>query len=309
MPSCDEKIEFNPATDIPSLTGKTILVTGANAGLGYQSVHDLAKHQPAHIIMAARSIAKAEEATRKLRETIPGLNTQFTPLPMDLSSLASVHAAAVALVTSFPDFTLDILILNAGIMMHPPSVTADGYELQMATNHLGHALLTKLLLPSLLRSPDPRVVVVSSDLLSSAPKGGIIFPALKTPQAEISDRARYGQSKLANALYARALARHYPKLTVAATHPGVYATGLQDKMAEGSIVIRGLRATVGGWLMKDPSEGTRNQLWAATAKQGVVSGEYYVPVGEVGKAKMVRDDKLTQELWRWTEEQLRVWET
>lgn len=295
---------FDVDKDVPDLSGKVCLVTGANTGLGKQTVLELAKHNPSEIYLTARSADKAKEAINEIQHAVP--KSRITFLQLDLNSLASVCTAAKTVLSS--SHRLDILILNAGIMCHPPGLTSDGYETQFGTNHLSHALLTKLLLPILTRSPDPRVVILSSDLYSQAPPSGINFTSLKSTQEDLTTFQRYGQSKLANILYSAALARHHPNLTVAAVHPGIFKTNLQTAMSENSALIRvGRRLASTFNLLGDATKGTRSQLWAATAKE-VRSGEYYVPVGVGGKAKRwTEDHALVERFWRWTEDELRAW--
>ncbi|KAK4131655.1 NAD(P)-binding protein [Trichocladium antarcticum] len=305
-------VQFVPDRDIPSLEGKVILVTGGNSGLGKQSILELAKHGPKEIWLGARSEAKAQDAIREITAQVPNA-PPIRFLAMDLASLASVRDAA----TTFRQHAdrLDILLLNAGIMAVPAATTHDGYEIQFGTNHLGHALLAQHLLPTLLHTAaqpgaDVRVVVLSSLAHQYAPAGaGILFDTLRSAAApQTSTTLRYGQSKLANLLYAQELARRHPALTVAAVHPGVVATNLANTMVAGSALMR-----VGWWLAScaigvDVPTGALNQLWAATAR-GVESGAYYMPVGarsEVAKRWEAGSD-VAERLWEWTEEELKGW--
>lgn len=211
---------------------------------------------------------------------------------------------------------LDILMLNAGVMALPPGVTQDGYEIQFGTNHVGHALLAKLLLPTLLltaaQGHDVRVVALSSMGHCVAPRSaGIDFATLKTPLASSLTWIRYGQSKLANILFARELARRNPSLTCVAVHPGVVATNLYETVERNRLL--GLVNRIAKRLVyQTPQSGVKNQLWAATAKLGdggVVSGEYYTPVGISGQGSgWARDDELAGRLWAWTEEELKAFD-
>lgn len=204
---------------------------------------------------------------------------------------------------------LDILICNAGIMAVPAAVTKDGYEIQFGTNHLGHALLIKHLLPVMLKTAelygDARIVSLTSLGYQVAPSGGIIFETLKTKQefALFGRWSRYGQSKLANILYAGELAMRYPTISVAAVHPGVIKTDLVNSLG---FADRMLVAVTNIGNILTPEQGVQNQLWAATVNKDLLqSGAYYEPVGQLGKPNKYSQDKnLAGELWSWTQKQL-----
>ncbi|KAH8768206.1 short-chain dehydrogenase/reductase [Diaporthe sp. PMI_573] len=317
--SSSKSVPFDPRADIPLLSGKVILVTGGNAGLGKQSIIELARHEPSEIWLTARDSRKGEAARRDVQSQVPGAVIRV--LELDLSSLDSVSAAAQAFLSSAS--RLDILLLNAGLGGSPPGLTNDGYEIYFGTNHLGHALLTKLLMPLLLqtaeqqkadneakkdfhaeKTPDVRVVVLTSIMMSWAPPGGIQFNKLNTPLGEIGTSfTLYGQSKLANTLFARYLAKDYPQLTVAAVHPGVVNTGIADKTAQHNTWARFLLPAASPFMLT-VEEGVKNQLWASTSKD-VISGEFYTPVGVLGNAtKLASDDALAGRLREWTEAEL-----
>ncbi|KAK4493890.1 hypothetical protein PRZ48_015075 [Zasmidium cellare] len=295
---------FNPATEIPSLSGKRILITGANTGIGYQTALQLAAHDPREIWLTSRTLSRAQAAIDSIRAVVPKANLK--PLELDLASLDSVKTAA----TEFLRQTerLDILICNAGIMSVPAGLTQEGYEVQFGTNHLGHAALLKLLLPRLEATSaqgdaDVRVVLVSSMAHKHAPCAGIDFATLKTPAEAMATNDRYCQSKLANVLYARELAKRYPKLTSVSVHPGIVKTDLHALEA-GNFVIRAFSKYVVPLIGVDVEQGAKNQLWAATA-EGVESGEYYTPVGvKGGDSALSKDAALARKLWEWTEGEL-----
>lgn len=169
---------FEPDRDIPDLSGKVILVTGANSGIGRETALQLAKHNPSRIFVGARSQAKAEEAIEQIKQALPDTasSVSLTFLQLDLSSFQSIKSAVETFRASSD--RLDILINNAGIMATPPGQTEEGYEIQFGTNHMGHALLTRLLLPILKQTvsteanADVRVIFLSSALESNAPKTG-----------------------------------------------------------------------------------------------------------------------------------------
>ncbi|KAK0611847.1 hypothetical protein B0T14DRAFT_571704 [Immersiella caudata] len=300
-------LRFNPSTDIPSLKGKTILVTGGNSGLGKQSVLELAKHEPDLIWLAARGETRAQSAIDDILKSLPSTTpTKILPLDLDLSSFPSIKSAARKVLDH--STRLDILLLNAGIMATPTGLTASGYELQFGTNHMGHALLTKLLLPLLLNtaalpSADVRLVVLSSEAHRMLPRGGIVFDSLKTTQDNMYTATRYGQSKTANILFAAEMARRYPQITTVAVHPGAVATNLTMPFSSSFAIARPFVALYFAIFAVNVEEGARNQLWACVA--GVKNGAYYTPVGRLGTpAKEGRSEELAVKLWEWTEKEL-----
>lgn len=300
------------ASDIPSLTGKIILVTGGNSGLGKQSILELARHEPKEIWLASRSAEKADQAIEDIKKEVPGANIK--QLSLDLTSLSSVRQAALTFTQASNQ--LDILILNAGVMAAPPELTQDGYEFQFGTNHMGHALLTKLLTPVLDATAgrpgsDVRVVVLTSAGVAMAPTGGILFDKLRSAgDPGMGTWTRYGQSKLANALFARQLAVEHPSWTTAAVHPGVINTNLAHYVEDSNFLLKAV-APVARMLLTTVESGARNQLWAATAPKGdIKSGEMYFPVGDLTggrRGPYYNDDALAKKLWDWTEEELEKW--
>jgi NAD(P)-dependent dehydrogenase (short-subunit alcohol dehydrogenase family) len=228
---------------------------------------------------------------------------------MDLSSLDTIDSAAKEFLAHAPN-RLDILLCNAGIMACAPGLSTDGYEIQFATNHLGHASLIKHLLPLLLSTAsqhgDARIVSLTSTGFTVAPKDkGIIFPDLRTTQnyGFGAKWTRYAQSKLAILLYTAELARRYPSLSTASVHPGVIATDLVTSLGwlDRSIVFL---TNVGTMVTKE--EGVKNGIWACTvSREGLKSGGFYEPVGEEGRcSKWSGDEVLAGKLWDWTDEAL-----
>lgn len=276
-----------------------------NTGLGYEAIKALAPHKPAHIYLAARTASKANAAIESLRSSSP--DTLVTHIPLDLTSFASIRAAA-------DDFTsqsqrLDVLMLNAGIMAVPPGRTEDGFEIQLGTNHLGHFLLTKLLLPTLqatskLEDSDVRVISMTSEAHNMARTGKILLS-----QAELEKCGawiRYAYSKLANVLFARELARRHPEITTVAVHPGIVGTDLFNSTQKNNIFMK-VGLAIMGSLRSTPEQGAWNQLWAATApKARLVNGGYYSPVGVAAKTSpCAQDAKLAEQFWDWSEDQLK----
>ncbi|RDW57254.1 hypothetical protein BP5796_12704 [Coleophoma crateriformis] len=302
-----KKFPFNPERDIPDLSGKVILVTGGNAGLGKESILQLAKHNPQTIYMGARSAEKATEAIKSIRETVPKANIKF--LEVDLSSLKSVQKAAKTFIAESD--RLDILLNNAGLMGVPPGLTADGYEIQFGTNHMGSALLTRLLLPTLesttrLPGADVRIVNLSSKLFKYGPKGGLLLSQVKTPLANISGTARYGQSKLANLYFAQGLAKRYPNIKSTAIHPGIVRTGITNNTVNEYPYLAWILNILLALVLTTVEKGAVPQLFAATANpKDVKSGSFYFPgVREFVGNALMDNEKLADELWEYTEREL-----
>jgi NAD(P)-dependent dehydrogenase (short-subunit alcohol dehydrogenase family) len=208
--------------DVPSLEGRAFLVTGANGGLGYETARVLAQ-RGARVILACRRPDAAAEAARHIRDLAPGARVQVEPL--DLADLGSVAQCASHVAEAVG--RLDGLINNAGLMGVPRALTAEGFERQLAVNHLGHFALTGRLLPCLLAAPAPRVVTVTSE---TARFGRIAFDDLQGERRYRPWRA-YAQAKLANLLFALELDRRGraagSALLSLAAHPGYAGTGLQ----------------------------------------------------------------------------------
>ncbi|KAK3073946.1 hypothetical protein LTR53_004013 [Teratosphaeriaceae sp. CCFEE 6253] len=300
---------FHPDADIPSLAGKIVLVTGGNNGLGKETVLQLAKHSPKEIFLAARTESKAVAAIADINAAVKDASVTF--LKLDLSSFRSIKQAA-------DDFSsrsdrLDILINNAGIAGVPYSRTEDGYEIQFGTNHMGHALLTKLLLPVLLKTADKpnadlRVINVSSKGHMFSPAPGIIYDQAALEQHP--PLTRYGHSKLANILHARELQKRYPAITATAVHPGVIITDIYNTYSEGNLIMRYLtpiaKAVAPYGILPDVYDvpgGTLTQLWAAIAsREKVRSSHYWLPIGvkNAGTA-YAQSEELAKQLWEWTE--------
>lgn len=299
--------KFVPERDIPDLSQKVIIVTGGNAGLGKESVLQLAKRNPAKLYLSARSKPKGGAAIAEITKAVPSAKITF--LELDLSSFASVKRAADTILAA--ESRLDILLNNAGIMAVPPALTEDGYEIQFGTNHMGHALLTKLLMPLLSktagqRDSDVRIINLSSTAHMLPPSGGFLPDACKTNMESTNTLWRYGQSKLANILFTKELARRYPNIKSVAVHPGRVKSQLTDQWLTGNFSVMGTFQKVVDVLIETPVEkGALTQLWTvAVKKENLKNGAYYQPVakegGETGTAKNM---KLARKLWEWTEEE------
>ncbi|SFW90726.1 oxidoreductase [Amycolatopsis australiensis] len=299
--------------DIPDQTGRTMLVTGANSGLGLRTAEVLAG-KGARVLLACRSPERGAKALDIVKAAAAGARPELVPL--DLSELASVRAAA-ARARELTGDALDVLVNNAGVMATARGRTADGFELQLGTNYLGHAALTWLLMPALRGGKHARVVTLSS----LAATGARIH--LDDPNAEhrrYNPAAAYGQSKLANQVFAVELDRRLRAagsdvLSVAA-HPGYTATGLGSGMARSysNPVVRAVLAgghRIGEALFAQSTRvGALPQLYAATA-DGVEGGSYFAPRGlgnlrghpaRVPTLAAARSESLGSALWELTAE-------
>lgn len=258
------------------------------------------------MFLGARSESKAQEAIKSLKSSVPS-EVDITWVPLDLMSSKSIKSAAEQ-VNAQTD-RLDILILNAGVMALPPGETELGHEIQLGTNHTGHFHLTKLLLPTLLKTAeqpgaDVRVVSLSSVGHNLAPAFETILDQKKLKH--VNTNTRYGASKAANILFAAELSRRYPSITSVSVHPGVIMTDLYGSMNERSSVAA-LGHKVMGCVGTSVSQGACNQLWAATGakKEELKNGAYYVPVGNLkSQNKFSSDEDMGRRLWEWTEAEL-----
>jgi NAD(P)-dependent dehydrogenase (short-subunit alcohol dehydrogenase family) len=287
------------ASQLPDLTGRTAIVTGANSGIGLQTTKQLAAHG-ASVVMACRNVDGGRAAAAALRT-----DGDVTVAPLDLASAASVRDFAEAW-----DGPLDLLINNAGVMAPPKfAKTADGFERQFGTNHLGHFVLTGLLLRSLIRA-EGRVVTVAS----IAHHGGTDAVLDGNLGDGYNSQKTYSNSKLANLLFAlelhRELNAHQVPVTSTAAHPGVSATGLVgDREGMGASPFM---RTVGPVFVKiftqSASAGARATLYAATeAEPGSYTGPQILGEtrGRIGPARLspqAQDEKLARRLWQVSEE-------
>lgn len=277
------------------------------AGLGQQSVVHLASHNPSHIYFTGRNAKQAEGV--RAEAAASGTKATLHFLECDFTSLASVRAAADAIAAE--QDRLDVLMANAGVMDLPPSLTKDGYELQFGINYMAHALLVRRLLPLLEKAVEPRVVVLTSAAFRAGP---IAFDDLKTTQDKFKVMGgimRYGQSKLADLLLAKELARRYPAITTVAVTPGIVHTDLVRKQTGVHYAITWISAQLGQGGFIKTERGAYSQLWCvATPKQKLEPGALYEPVGVLSKmsSKHSKDEKLSGRLWEWTDAELKKWD-
>jgi NAD(P)-dependent dehydrogenase (short-subunit alcohol dehydrogenase family) len=268
------------ADQIPDLSGKTIIVTGGNSGIGYEAARQLARKR-ALVVLACRDLDKAQAAIDGIRSADVGANVEA--MALDLASLASVRTFADAFRARHQQ--LHVLCNNAGVMALPYRKTADGFEMQFGTNHLGHFALTGLLIDRLLATPGARVVTVSS---GAHRMGKIRFEDLHWERGYRKWLA-YGQSKLANLLFTYELQRRLDaagaKVLSVACHPGYAATNLQ---------LAGPRMA-GSSLMESVSD-MANRVFAQNAAMGALPTLYAATAADVGPGDYIGPDSLG-ELW------------
>ncbi len=283
--------------NIPNMKGKTVIITGANSGIGYEAARALAA-KDATVIMACRSMEKGQKAVQQIQAETPKADLKL--MALNLADLASVRAFAESFLAEHKQ--LDILVNNAGVMATPYNTTADGFEMQIGTNHFGHFALTGLLLDLLRTTPNSRVVTVSS---YAHFMGRINFADINSEKS-YQKWSAYGQSKLANVLFAYELHRRSSQNggnpLSAVAHPGYAATNLQHTTRFFSMLNP---------IMAQSQEmGALPTLYAATSPE-IQDGDYLGPDGFLGQrgfphkahsSRASHDEKAAQQLWEISEE-------
>ncbi|PIL34990.1 hypothetical protein GSI_02777 [Ganoderma sinense ZZ0214-1] len=299
------KPEFT-ADKIPDQSGRVVLVTGGNTGIGYETTKQMLKHN-AKVYLAARSQEKAEAAIASLKEET-GWEAIF--LQLDLASLASIKAASQEFLSKEPE--LHVLFCNAGVMWPPVDLLAtDGYDLQFGTNVIGHFYLTELLMPALLTGaktvPDGRARVITTSS-SGAYLGALNYSTFKdTPERKkLSKETLYNQSKLANCVVAREVAKRYGDQGILSisVNPGNIQTDLQRH------VPRVVRAVMNTILLKPVQYGALTQLFAGTMPEALnYNGEFLIPWARLGKPHPdVLNDEIGKRMWDWLAGEVRAFE-
>ncbi|XP_016333219.1 retinol dehydrogenase 13-like isoform X1 [Sinocyclocheilus anshuiensis] len=274
------------------LDGKTVVITGANTGIGMETAKDMAR-RGARVVMACRDLTRAENAAEYIRRSTGNGNVVIRHL--NLASLYSVQEFVKEFIAT--EERLDILINNAGVMMCPKWITEDGFETQLAVNHLGHFLLTNLLLGMLKRSSPSHVV----NLSSIAHVGGKIeFDDLFFDKRPYSPLLSYKQSKLANVLFSRELARRMKGTGVSSycLHPGVIRTELIRHILVRFPVLKIILSLPCILLMKTPWQGAQTSIYCAVT-EGLESksGCYFSDCAEKDPAPEGKDDEVARRLW------------
>lgn len=275
-------------------------------GLGRASLLAIAKQKPTTIYFTGRDVTAASSLQSEIQSISSTTKAIF--LRCDQTSLTSVATAAKQIRSEAS--RLDLLVCNAGIMAKDPALTTDGYELQFGVNHMSHALFCDLLMPLLQATSkqggQPRIVFLTSAGFRWTPSGGIVFPELKTVQDYwFAGRwVRYGQSKLANLLYAQQLAKRYPEIKTVSIHPGSIKTGILDPNWSWLNRTFVALALWGKWNTLE--EGIQNTCWASTTNAGdLENGAFYEWVGVKGALTQDAENMaLGDELWNWTQKDL-----
>ena len=287
--------------EIPNLTGKIALITGANSGIGYEAAKEFSR-KGAHTILATRSVAKGTDTEKRIRAEIP--DAKLEPMVLDLASLKSVRAFADTFNATHT--RLDLLINNAGIMMVPYGTTEDGFEQQFGTNHLGHFALTGMLIDLLLKTPNARVVNVSSNAHRFA---DLDFDNLMFDNEEAyTPMKSYGNSKLANLLFTyemqRLLEAQNANMIAVTAHPGISTTNLANHLAH-PFLMKTLTPLF-SWMLQDAAMGALPSIRAAV-DPNVVGGQYFGPDGrnqQKGYPVVVPSNDASHK----TEDARRLWE-
>ncbi|KAI1314547.1 hypothetical protein EDD11_002022 [Mortierella claussenii] len=298
---------------IPDLTGKVAIVTGANTGLGYATTVALAGHG-AHVFLACRSKERAMNAITRAQEEIKKKFPHLTEpkmefLELDLNDMRKCRDSAKAFLKK--GLPLHLLICNSGIMTTPFMLSADGIETQFAVNHMGHFVFTTSLLDRVKESQPSRIVILSSSGHEAVPAGGIDFETLND-ESKTTTIDRYGRSKLANILFAKSLARQLSqeRVYVNAAHPGYVATELtrHAKDVFGGLVDK-FFGIMGRIAAMKPEVGALTQLYLATSPEiedKDIRGRYFIPIAnEIRPSVYALDENLQDKLWTFSENLVR----
>jgi protochlorophyllide reductase len=301
-----KKMERWTLENMPSQTGRVVIVTGANSGLGYESALAFAQ-KGATVIMACRNTKKGQAAYDDIMRQVPSAKLDL--MRLDLGNLASVRDFAAAFRAKYSQ--VDILLNNAGVMAIPRAETPDGFEMQFGVNHLGHFALTGLLLDMLLATPKSRIVSVSS---GAHRIGDFNFEDLQRKQ-NYTRYGAYGQSKLANVLFMRVLQKRLEAIgseTISTgAHPGYSATNLQETSAStsNSGIEQFLYGIANNIFAQSQAQGALPQLYAATAPE-VNGGRFFGPhqwrmrgyPAPEKPSDRALDDELAERLWQASED-------
>lgn len=276
------------------MNGKIVLITGGNSGIGKATAINLAK-KGGEIIIACRNESKGKTAVEEIKKA--SKNDKVSLLICDLSSLKSVRQCADAFQAKYN--RLDVLINNAGLMVDAYQTTKDGFEWQFGINHIGHFHLTNCLINELLAANEPRVVTVSSMVHL---QGKLDFERFENDKGKYKGMPSYAQSKLANVLFTKGLAKRYPTIKANTLHPGVVGSNF----GAGDVVwyIRGIWKFLKPLLLT-PEKGAATSIFLASSPDVKVSGKYFDKCKEKPYSKLADDEALVEKLWAYSENAVR----
>jgi len=282
------------------LHGKTVLITGANSGIGKEATQQLA-NMGATVYLACRSMSRAQDAVDDILKRQPNIDpSQLKIIPLDLGNLQSIRKAIEGPLKELS--TLDILINNAGLMMATRTMTKDGMEMMMQANHLGHYLLTRLLLKKL--SNDARIINVTSSTHHLVQDGFDFEDVMCSKTRTYTLFGQYAQTKLANILFSKELAKRYPHWKVYAVHPGLVRTNVTSNMPW---ILQAGNATFAWYvasLQKTPPQGAYSIVLCATAPTTDLppSGSYIVNCEAQAPTKAADSITDAERLWTYSEQ-------
>lgn len=272
------------------MKGKIVFITGGNNGIGKATAIGLAK-KGATVIIACRNESKGRAAVEEIKKV--SKNDKIDLLICDLSSFESIRKCAADFKTKYKQ--LDVLVNNAGLIVDNYKTTAEGFEWQFGVNHIGHFLLTNLLIANILAANAPRIVNVSSGIHYS---GNLDFDTFEQPITDYSGMKFYAQSKLANILFTKSLAKRYPKILVNALHPGVVGTNFGN--GEMKWYFKGIWTIMKPFLLT-AEKGARTSIYLASSPLVDVSGKYFDKSAEKRPSKLADDQALAEKLWAYSE--------
>lgn len=275
------------------MQGKTVLITGGNNGIGKATAIGLAK-KGATVIIACRNETKGQAAVADIKKATKNENVDL--LICDLSSFESIRKCADDFKAKYQQ--LDVLVNNAGLIVDNYKTTVEGFEWQFGVNHIGHFLLTNLLINNILAAKRPRIVNVSSAIHYS---GVLDFDTFTQPITDYSGMKFYAQSKLANILFTKGLAKRYPKILVNALHPGVVGTSFGN--GDMKWYFKGIWTLMKPFLLTS-EKGARTSVYLASSPLVDVSGKYFDKSEEKRPSKLAEDEALAEKLWVYSQQQL-----
>jgi len=288
--------------ELPDLSGKTVIVTGANVGLGYWSAHHMVGKN-AKVIMACRNLKKAEAAKEKILADYP--NAKLEILQLDLGDLASVRDAAKVINANYD--RIDSLLLNAGVMANPYTLSKQGLQLQFAVNVLGHFYFTKLILDKVVAAQPSTIVSVSSSAHYYAELPFMLEASQLNDEANYDQLQHYCQSKLGNVLFAQELQdrldQQGAEVYVNSLHPGAVLTDLQRHVVPEIPMIKTIADAILGQMFWAPEVASLTQLYTAVSPKIVdekIKRKYFCPIAREnveGTNDLIRDSKLQKQLW------------